>query len=854
MTASRKGTLSVKEFSQLVSESLDIDSPTSGTSQSFIHQLPVVSEDIDKPKPSPFQRIFARPPAPQQDPAAISAEQIPESPRKMGFGWPFSRSSPQKRRSPTSGLSDADIGESPAHLRQSKSTDALKSYRSAASAAGSTSSLGSLVPVHERMFNDVARESFFSEAGPAVISSPTAAAQSQRSSSFALVIPLLHSTHHSIFGNRSTVSLVSGVDRAAGEHGIDLLRDSSLVNAARESVDTSSTLATSEPDFSDDDPTPRATTFGARAAIAGAVSQHRVTLAQRRRPQNLSLVLPIKNCDTLSLRPAVGATPHPPSDTDGSVSASSIPSPTSPLPHQPSVASMSIRSRASVISSRQRIPSPSPSKSSAPAAPSDLTRSANSASMSSVNGFPGSRARAGSRSTKSPPLPGPPPCGPLPAVPVSLTDPVPPVPPLPSLLKKKSITLPSQLTTSPSRPALSSSTMSVATPPSPPGNLRLPSRLSWIGAGRAVVAPSSTLPSPPASPTKTPKAHLTPPSTPSRTHKSSGNLKRPTSIGILEAADNAVVRRTKSILLLGSRSKSNGSLGVSSNSPPKRVQIHADANADASSPTRKPRRKSSAVPTGFSSSGHIGVTGDEPVGPQLLVPRERRHSAPLLRGTSADGEADWTLSLPFSIDVPGEKIAPPSPPLPTMLPPSQSLPQPEAEAGGEDWTLCMPLKVRVEQASTTTAGSEESVSECTQAHTSETCCTTQTQLPTPSPSPTPSTPLRSTRALAITRRSSNETLGPHAGGLDMDGGCGKRGSGWDVSGWFGPDVVIQKDYHQISTSANSDFVVRRGRSDEMKVPLRSYEALVRNPSQDSTNTTSTLETVFYSARSSLLSA
>ncbi|KAF9243065.1 hypothetical protein BU15DRAFT_59943 [Melanogaster broomeanus] len=39
-----------------------------------------------------------------------------------------------------------------------------------------------------------------------------------------------------------------------------------------------------------------------------------------------------------------------------------------------------------------------------------------------------------------------------------------------------------------------------------------------------------------------------------------------------------------SILLLGSRGKSNASLGVSSTSPPKRMQIHADAIADTGSP------------------------------------------------------------------------------------------------------------------------------------------------------------------------------------------------------------------------------------------------------------------------------
>ncbi|KIJ60561.1 hypothetical protein HYDPIDRAFT_32189 [Hydnomerulius pinastri MD-312] len=877
MTRPRKLTLSMREFSHLVSESLDIAN-SSTASQSLIHQSTVVSENSEKPKSSTFQRIFARPSpsSPQlEESTEKPSEGVPDTPRKMGIAWPFSRSSPRKHRSVSGEASGSDVSNATGCIPSPEHTGALTVYKSLSSssavplAAASTSSLGSLVPADERMFSGVSRDGLFSAEDDAEALSFRVAA----SSPITIIHPRGSPTRsghysagprsplHLFFGNRSAASIVPSSNGGMVEPVMDISPESSLAGCTRESTDTSMTLT--ETEFSDDDPTPRATTFGALAMDPPSSG----SLAQRRRSQALALIMPSRTCRTLSIRPAVGVSPHVPSEMYGSLTSTSscLSSPTSSRPHSSSLTSMSTRSSSSVaLRPRKRSSSP-PKSPTTSATPSD-TRTSKSASVSSLNSFPWGRARAGSRSMKSPPLPGPPPTGPLPAVPTPSS--VPPVPPLPPLLKQKSFKIPSQLPiSSPTRAAFSgtpSTSMAVATPPSPPGSLRLPSRLSWVGAGRAVVAPSSTLPSPPASPTKSPKgSKLSPPGSPSKTQtKRSGNLKRPTSIGVLEAADNAHVRRTKSILLLGSRSKSGASLCVPSSSPPKRVQIHVDANGDADSPPRKPRRKSSAAPANYSVNPGVEPA---PSGPQLLVPRERRHSAPLLsRMASVDGASaevcDWTLSLPFSTDVPGHKITPalPSPSSQRVELEAEPVPQ------DNDWTLCMPLKVRLDQKGAPTDESEECVSECTLAQTSETCMT-QTQLPTPSPSPTPSTPLSLAGVLDEQRPSSPASLGPHAGGLNLDGGCGKRGSGWDVFGWFGP-VSVPEDEHSPteilldnayaesgSVWAGEDLAAPR-RSDEVRISRRSHEAWGRNPSQDSSTTISTAETIFYSARSSLLVA
>ncbi|KAF9235769.1 hypothetical protein BU15DRAFT_77697 [Melanogaster broomeanus] len=483
-----------------------------------------------------------------------------------------------------------------------------------------------------------------------------------------------------------------------------------------------------------------------------------------------------------------------------------------------------------------------PPKSPTSATPSETVRT--SRSMSSVGSLPLGRTRAGSRSMKIPPLPRPPPTIPLPAVPTSSS--IPPVPPLPPHFKKQSMKMPSQLPiSSPTRSTFAgappSTSMAVATPASPPGNLRptFTTELDWYRP--CSPPPASSLPSPPASPTRSSKSRLTPPSSPSKgAKKQASDHKRPMSIGVLEAADNAQVRRTKSILLLGSRSKSNASLGTPSASPPKRVQIHADAIADADSPPRKPRCKSSLTLGAAFGSGSV-LSGDS----EILVLRERRHSAPLLSRAAprSDAATDWTLSLPFCTDVPGNQIMP-APASPSSLPQAQE----ELELGadepqGDDWTLCMPLKAPLAETATfeSVEEGEESVSECTAAQPPETCMSeTQMQLPTPSPSPTPSTPLARSRALDADepRPASPACLGPHAGGLDMDGGCGKRGSGWDTCGWF---ESVEVPARPVETKVTMSYG-------------RSHEAWARNRSQDSTATISTGFTGFYSARSSLLAA
>lgn len=168
----------------------------------------------------------------------------------------------------------------------------------------------------------------------------------------------------------------------------------------------------------------------------------------------------------------------------------------------------------------------------------------------------------------------------------------------------------------------------------------------------------------------------------------------------------------------------------------------------------------------------------------------------------------------------------------------------------------MPLKAR---AGTPTVESVEGPdSECTLADTAE---TTETragmQLPTPSPSPTLSTPPsvvcpldpEESIPLPVDRPASPASLGPHVGGLDLAGGRGKRASGWHVYGWFDEVSVPEDDREVIAPpAAVSDKLVKN----HVTVFRKTHDTNGRHPSQDSMSTVSTSETLFYSARSSLL--
>ena len=114
MTRSRKLTLSVKEFSHLVSEALDVAN-NNPPSQSFVdHTLLSEASKKHRSQPSSFQRIFTRPtPTPGQ--IDDSADEPPEdhfdTPRKM-IAWPFSRSPRRNRLS-----KDEAVAVSATHLK-----------------------------------------------------------------------------------------------------------------------------------------------------------------------------------------------------------------------------------------------------------------------------------------------------------------------------------------------------------------------------------------------------------------------------------------------------------------------------------------------------------------------------------------------------------------------------------------------------------------------------------------------------------------------------------------------------------------------------------------------------------------
>ncbi|KAI9461145.1 hypothetical protein HD554DRAFT_2176422 [Boletus coccyginus] len=835
MTRTRKLTLSMKEFSHLVSESLDIAN-ASTSPQSFVDNIAVFSETPQKthPRPSSFQRIFSRPiptPGQQGDSRQCPPENLSETPRKM-IGWPFSRS-PRKNR-PTKDEVNATEVDDPGVYRPTSP------YSITSLAGASTSSLGSLLPAHERLFQVSSRNSDeptqnghvfkVTDSSPVTISPPHASDPPTDSGCYVPATPL-----DAVFG---TTSILASSSCSTVESGSGISSQRSLTRPSFEDTEASH----SEAESFDEDPTPRASTFGSRAPLPLAEIQNGPLHAQRGRPHRLSVVVPSRSVGILTLRPAVGVAPHAPSETESSVSLVSTSSPTSPVVEGSFPTSPTMISRGSETCLPRMPPTPSTARISAVfpgiAPPSNLE------SASTLGLPPRQRKRAISRSLTPPPLPRPPPTGPLPAVPSF----VPPVPPLPPLLSKISMnTSPHPATLSPPRSTITGAPSNSATalPPSSPGGLRLPSRLSWVNSVRAV------LPSPPASPTKSLKSLSgkapTPPSPPKTEKKRSSELKRPTSIGVIEAADNVQVRRTKSILLLGSRSKSNASLGT------KRVQIHADVNVDAA-PIPKPRRRSSAATVRHPTlSTDCGLVTPMPSS-ELLVPRERRHSAPILSSVDSKApgaSADWTLSLPFCTDVPGQKILL-SPPLTPKLKSEDGL----EEVQGEDWTLCMPLKVR---AGTPTVESAEGPdSECTLADTAETTETRAAmQLPTPSPSPTLSTPPsvvcpldpEESIPLPVDRPASPASLGPHVGGLDLAGGRGKRASGWHVYGWFDEVSVPEDDREVVAPpAAVSDKLVKN----HVTVFRKTHDTNGRHPSQDSMSTVSTSETLFYSARSSLL--
>ncbi|KAG8220650.1 hypothetical protein J3R82DRAFT_2918 [Butyriboletus roseoflavus] len=827
MTRTRKLTLSVKEFSHLVSESLDMAS-TIPSSHSLVDATAVFSEISPKPhprRPSSFQRIFSRPTLGQhEDSPQGPPEDLSETPRKM-ITWPFSRS-PRKNR-PTG--DDDNVTQ---EVKDPNAYHSTSPYSVTSFAAGSTSSLGSLIPAHERLFQVTSRDSDVPNQNSSLFKLATPSRTSEPPTGPGRYTAAI--TWDEVFGNGSATTVHASTNHSVVEPASDISNQS---RTSFEGTEATHSVGNSEPESFDEDPTPRASTFGPRAALPRADIRNDPVLAQRGRSQHLSLVVPSRNVDVLALRPAVGVAPHAPSETDSSASACSTSSPTSPVARSSSPTFPMTRPSGSETSSPRVAPFTPPNPRAVAVFP-DISAS-NQESLPVLGYSPRQRKRAMSRSM-TPPLPRPPPTGPLPAVPLS----VPPVPPLPPLLHKISMNMtPDSVISSPPR----STNLATALPPSTPGGLRLPSRLSWASGVRAV------LPSPPASPTKSFKslAGRTPlPLSPSKAEKKRPHeLKRPTSIGVIEAADNVQVRRTKSILLLGSRSKSNASLGT------KRVQIHADVNLDAGE-SRKPRRKSSAATVGYPiSSSDFGPVITPMPSSELLVPRERRHSAPML--STLDSKAlgvssDWTLSLPFCTDVPGNKIIP-SPLLTPQLKSEHDL----EEVQGDDWTLCMPLKIHVDTPTVETTEGHDS--ERTLAKTSEGAeARNIMQLPTPSPSPTRSTPPSVIRPLdpedsvptPADRPASPASLGPHVGGLDLAGGCGKRASGWHVYGWF-DEVIIPEDQRRVASTAaivsDSNLV-----KSHVTAFRKTQDACGRHPSQDSMSTMSTSETMFYSARSSLL--
>jgi len=103
----------------------------------------------------------------------------------------------------------------------------------------------------------------------------------------------------------------------------------------------------------------------------------------------------------------------------------------------------------------------------------------------------------------------------------------------------------------------------------------------------------------------------------------------------------------------------------------------------------------------------------------------------------------------------------------------------------------------------------------------------------------------------VDRPGSPASLGPHVGGLDLAGGCGKRASGWHVYGWFDEVCVPEEDREEVAPTAGAVSESKLVKS-HVAVFRKTHDTNGRHPSQDSMSSVSTSEATYYSARSSLL--
>lgn len=184
-------------------------------------------------------------------------------------------------------------------------------------------------------------------------------------------------------------------------------------------------------------------------------------------------------------------------------------------------------------------------------------------------------------------------------------------------------------------------------------------------------------------------------------------------------------------------------------------------------------------------------------------------------------------------------------------------------AQGDDWTLSL----GADRQNPTMAG-EGVANQSPQAKDSaKEQSSVTTQLPTPSTTPEPEDDIPTSSLPALftpsPRPYSPASLGPHGGGLDLDGGCGKRGSGWDACGWFGfssMDEPQTEDTRPLSMLHSEASWIRRScdtnapRGGDVCFTRRGHEERIRSPSEDSTMTTCTADTLFYSARTSIFVA
>jgi hypothetical protein len=263
---------------------------------------------------------------PSEGPQDVASETTPSTPRKtvMMTGWPFSRSALRKnsRATEDSGNITTTVGtsRSPQNVKDPGSGIQISSHSSSpyysvtSFAPTSTSSLGSLVPTHECLFHVVSRDLTDEQTSTCHQCLDSSRISTYAPSSRAAITtpsdPILLDDDNDASGARGNHRMVQRhlhQDQAPGASEPTTWTSSFELATKEETCSRRSVAATTESQMSDEGPTPRAETFNPMVTMSPPA-----LVATRTRGRRVQCL----NIDVLAWRPAVGVTPHAPSETE----------------------------------------------------------------------------------------------------------------------------------------------------------------------------------------------------------------------------------------------------------------------------------------------------------------------------------------------------------------------------------------------------------------------------------------------------------------------------------------------------------------------------------------------------------